>query len=84
MKLTNEDVQDILQLVNVSSFNVLNLQTDRFKLSLRRTGDGEWTQSAQGRRVKAYTLTPQGRRQLAAEKREWDKVALAMAQVLES
>ena len=47
MKLTNEDVQDILQLVNVSSFNVLNLQTDRFKLSLRRTGDGEWTQSAQ-------------------------------------
>lgn len=47
MKLTNEDVQDILQLVNVSSFNVLNLQTDRFKLSLRRSGDGEWTQSAQ-------------------------------------
>lgn len=45
---------------------------------------GSWTQSAEGRRVKAYTLTPQGRRQLAAEKREWDRVALAMAQVLES
>jgi acetyl-CoA carboxylase biotin carboxyl carrier protein len=47
MKLTNDDVQDILQLVNVSSFNELNLQTDRFKLSLRRSGDGEWTQSSQ-------------------------------------
>jgi DNA-binding PadR family transcriptional regulator len=38
----------------------------------------------EGRRVKAYTLTAQGRRQLAAEKREWAKVTVAMAQVLES
>ena len=45
---------------------------------------GEWTQSAEGRRVKAYRLTAQGRRQLAAEQREWARVALAMAQVLES
>jgi len=45
---------------------------------------GSWTQSAEGRRVKAYTLTPQGRRQLAVEKREWARIALAMAQVLES
>lgn len=47
MKLTNDDVQDILQLINVSSFNELNLQTNNFKLSLRRSGDGEWTQSSQ-------------------------------------
>lgn len=45
---------------------------------------GAWTLSVEGRRVKAYTLTAQGRRQLAAEKREWAKVAVAMAQVLES
>jgi transcriptional regulator len=45
---------------------------------------GEWTQSPEGRRVKAYRLTPLGRRHLAAEKREWARVALAMAQVLES
>ena len=45
---------------------------------------GEWTQSAEGRRVKAYRLTAQGRRQLAAEQREWARVVLAMAQVLES
>jgi acetyl-CoA carboxylase biotin carboxyl carrier protein len=47
MKLTNDDVQDILNLLNVSTFNELHLQTDRFKLSLRRTGDGEWTQSSE-------------------------------------
>lgn len=47
MKLTNDDVQDILQLINVSSFNELNLQTNNFKLSLRRSGEGEWTQSSQ-------------------------------------
>jgi transcriptional regulator len=45
---------------------------------------GEWTQSPEGRRVKAYRLTALGRRHLAAEKREWARVALAMAQVLES
>ncbi len=47
MNLTNDDVQDILQLVKSCSFNEMNLQTDRFKLSLRRSSDGEWTQSSQ-------------------------------------
>ena len=45
---------------------------------------GEWTQSPEGRRVKAYRLTSQGRRHLAAEKKQWARVVLAMAQVLES
>lgn len=59
MKLTNDDVQDILQLINVSSFNELNLQTDRFKLSLRRSGEGEWTQTAQ--ELSAPNLMPSAR-----------------------
>jgi len=45
---------------------------------------GEWTQSGEGRRVKAYQLTAQGRRQLAAEEREWARVVGAMAQVLDA
>ena len=45
---------------------------------------GEWTQSVEGRRVKAYRLTAQGRRHLAAEERQWARVVGAMAQVLES
>jgi transcriptional regulator len=45
---------------------------------------GGWTQSAEGRRVKAYRLTAQGRRHLASEKREWARIVGAMTQVLES
>lgn len=45
---------------------------------------GEWTLSAEGRRVKAYTLTAAGRRQLETERREWARVASAVNQVLES
>jgi transcriptional regulator len=45
---------------------------------------GEWTQSAEGRRVKAYRLSAAGQRRLASERREWARIALAMAQVLES
>jgi len=45
---------------------------------------GEWTASDEGRRVKAYCLTAAGRRQLAAEKRQWSRISLAVAQILES
>ena len=45
---------------------------------------GEWTASDEGRRVKAYGLTAAGRRQLAAEKRQWSRIALAVALILES
>jgi PadR family transcriptional regulator len=45
---------------------------------------GEWTQSPEGRRVKAYRLTAEGRRQLAAEQRAWARIVGAMTQVLES
>ncbi|HET7292523.1 MAG TPA: PadR family transcriptional regulator [Vicinamibacteria bacterium] len=53
---------------------------------LEQNGDirGEWTVSAEGRRVKTYRLTVQGRRQMAAEEREWARVVAAMAQVLGS
>ena len=44
--------------------------------------DGVWTASEEGRRVKSYTLTPAGRRQLRAEKAQWRRISLAMGQVL--
>jgi len=47
VNLTNEDVQQILELLEASSFNELKLTTDRFKLTLRRSGAGEWTQDRQ-------------------------------------
>jgi acetyl-CoA carboxylase biotin carboxyl carrier protein len=50
MDLTNEDVADILALLDSLPYDELDLQTPRFRLTLRRTPDG-WTQSSQ-------TLTP--------------------------
>jgi PadR family transcriptional regulator, regulatory protein PadR len=43
---------------------------------------GEWTESGNKRRVKAYTLTAAGRAQLSEEKRNWKTVFTAMNRVL--
>jgi PadR family transcriptional regulator PadR len=45
---------------------------------------GEWQESAEGRRVRSYTLTRDGRRQLGAEKENWTRIMQAMNSVLES
>ena len=44
--------------------------------------EGQWADLEKGRRVKVYALTSAGRAQLAAEKRNWRKVAVAMDRVL--
>jgi acetyl-CoA carboxylase biotin carboxyl carrier protein len=44
MNLTNEDVQEILRILDASSFDELQLSTERFKLTLRRSAAGGWTQ----------------------------------------
>jgi PadR family transcriptional regulator PadR len=44
---------------------------------------GEWI-VADGKRTKAYRLTASGRRQLAAERRDWQRVVEAMGLALES
>lgn len=46
--------------------------------------EGEWQESAEGRRVRSYRLTPSGRRQLAAERRNWSRIVKAMNALLES
>jgi transcriptional regulator len=43
---------------------------------------GEWTVNEQGRRIKAYALTAAGRRRLVVKKKQWARIALAVAQVL--
>ena len=45
---------------------------------------GQWTESAEKRRVKSYGLTASGRRQLTSEKANWQRIVQAMSQVLES
>jgi acetyl-CoA carboxylase biotin carboxyl carrier protein len=48
MDLTNEDVTDILALLDSLPYDELDLQTSRFRLTLRRTPDG-WTQAVESR-----------------------------------
>ena len=45
---------------------------------------GDWSVADSGRRTKAYRLTAAGRRQLAAEKRDWARVVEAVGLVLET
>jgi len=45
---------------------------------------GAWGASVEGHRIKTYRLTAAGRRQLAAEERQWSRIVLAVGQVLES
>jgi acetyl-CoA carboxylase biotin carboxyl carrier protein len=47
MNLTNDDVQEILRLLDASSFDEFILETDRFKLTLRKSSAGGWTQERQ-------------------------------------
>jgi PadR family transcriptional regulator PadR len=42
---------------------------------------GEWS-VVDGRRIKSYSLTAAGRRQLTAETKQWERIVTAVAQVL--
>lgn len=46
--------------------------------------EGNWQESPEGRRVRSYTLTGAGRRQLAAEKKNWTRIVKAMTLLMES
>jgi PadR family transcriptional regulator PadR len=45
--------------------------------------EGNWGESAEGRRVRTYALTPAGKKKLATERANWQRVAAAVGQVLE-
>ncbi len=46
--------------------------------------EGKWQESPEGRRVRSYTLTRAGRRQLTVEKKTWTRIVQAMTALLES
>jgi acetyl-CoA carboxylase biotin carboxyl carrier protein len=45
--LTNDDVADILALLDSLPYDALDLRTDRFHLTLRRTPGGGWTEESE-------------------------------------
>ncbi len=46
--------------------------------------EGEWQESAEGRRIRQYRITRDGRRQLTIEKKTWTRIVEAMNALLES
>ena len=54
------------------------------RLQARRLVTSEWTVSDTNRRVKTYTITPEGRAQLRAEMSRWDRFSAAVSRVLQA
>ena len=69
--------RDALQIKAGSLFPAL------YRLEADGLVSGAWGESQTGRRAKLYTLTKEGRRQLADGKKSWARAALAVQQVLE-
>jgi PadR family transcriptional regulator PadR len=68
--------QDVLQVNQGSLYPALH------RLEHRGWIEAEWGVSELGRRAKYYRLTAAGRRQLAVEAREWERMTAAIARVM--
>src|SRR5262245_4873066 len=53
------------------------------RLEQKRWLTSEWRQSETGREAKFYALTRAGRRQLAVEKADWDRLATAVRMIFD-
>jgi transcriptional regulator len=68
--------QDVLQINQGSLYPALH------RLEHQGWIEAEWRVSELGRRAKYYQLTSSGRRQLAVEAREWERMAHAIGRVM--
>ncbi len=68
--------QDVLQIGQGSLYPALH------RLEHQGWIQADWKVSELGRRAKYYQLTPAGRRQLAIETREWERMAHAIKRVM--
>ena len=55
-----------------------------YRLEMQGLVKGEWRVSDNNRRAKFYTLTKAGVKELEREKQNWDRVVLAIANVMHS
>ena len=77
----------ISQAIRAVSGEVLRVDTGSLYPALHRLErqkwiTSEWTISDNNQRVKAYRLTAAGRKQLAAERSNWEKLSEAIAGIL--
>ena len=67
---------DVLQL------NQGTIYASLFRLQQRRWISGAWGTSENNRRAKFYTITKAGRKQLAAEAENWERIAGVIGRLL--
>lgn len=68
--------QDVLQINQGSLYPALH------RLEHQGWIEAEWAISELGRRAKYYRITVSGRRQLAVESREWERMSTAIGRVM--
>jgi PadR family transcriptional regulator, regulatory protein PadR len=79
----------IAQRIHLLSHDVLKVEEGSLYPALYRMEEkgwlkSDWGQSENNRRAKYYELTKTGRKQLEAEKQGWDRMCLAIAEVMRS
>lgn len=79
----------IAQSIQLISDDVLRVEEGSLYPALHRLEldgmlDSEWGQSENNRRAKYYRLTARGRKQLQAEATNWQRLAQAIARVMET
>jgi PadR family transcriptional regulator, regulatory protein PadR len=67
---------------NVIAVEEGSLYPALYRMERRGWIEAEWSMSDQNRRVKLYRLTTDGRRQLRAETRDWERFANAVSAIL--
>lgn len=77
----------ILQAIRTGSGEVLQVETGSLYPALHRLErkkwiKSEWTVSENNQKVKSYQLTAAGKKQLAAERSNWERLTAAMAGIL--
>jgi PadR family transcriptional regulator, regulatory protein PadR len=78
----------IAQYIQQTSEEVLQVEEGSLYPALQRMlikgwVDAEWKQSENNRRARFYALTPDGRKQLTRELRDFERVMLAIGRVIE-
>ena len=77
----------IIQAIRAGSGEVLQVETGSLYPALHRLErkkwiKAEWTVSEYNQKVKSYQLTAAGKKQLAAERSNWERLTAAMAGIL--
>ena len=78
----------IAQMIQAGSDDVLRIETGSLYPALHRLARKKWIAAAwstseNGQRVRVYTLTPAGHKQLVAERTRWDLISGAIAALMQ-